>query len=47
VQQCGYALVYASDEMKNNKSIVLVAIKNEPFALNDASDRIKTELENT
>ena len=40
-----YALQYASDELKDDKEIVLASIKNEPFTLFNASERLQNDKE--
>ena len=40
-----YALQYASDELKDDKEIVLASIKNEPFTLFIASERLQNDKE--
>ena len=45
VKQNGYALKYASDELKRDKEVVLEAIKNNEWALDYASDELKNDKE--
>ena len=40
-----YALQHASDELKDDKEIVLASIKNEPFTLFNASERLQNDKE--
>ena len=40
-----YVLQYASDELKDDKEIVLASIKNEPFTLFNASERLQNDKE--
>ena len=40
-----YALQYASDELKDDKEIVLASIKKEPFTLFNASERLQNDKE--
>ena len=40
-----YALQYASDELKDDKEIVLASIKNERFTLFNASERLQNDKE--
>ncbi len=37
--------IYASEELKNDKEVVLEAVKTNGFALNDASEELKSDKE--
>ena len=45
VQQDGSALCYASDNLKDDKEVVMAAVKNYGYALSDASDSLKADKE--
>lgn len=41
IRNNGFALYFASDEMRNNKEIVLSAVRNQGLALYFASDKMR------
>lgn len=45
LEGCGCALEYASDKLKDDKSIVLTAINYDELAIMYASDRLKNDIE--
>merc|ERR1712048_789687 len=45
VQQHGYLLEYASEEMKNNEIVVLAALQHDKYALAFASEEMKSTIE--
>ncbi len=45
VQQNGSALQYASDELKNDKEVVMIAVQQNGSALYYASDKLKSDKE--
>ena len=44
VRQNGYALEYASEELRNDREVVLEAVKQDDWALRYASDELQNEI---